>query len=83
MKLILKSNDIKPRLAVWKNKYLWDLYKKACTPFSWHKEAFNITKKYNKILFSSPFSIRAVDFLEKFNVPIYKISNQMELNLKW
>ena len=31
--------------------------------------------KYNKILFSSPFSIRAVDFLETFNVQLYKIAS--------
>ena len=73
--LNIKNNNFKIKKGLWKNKYLWDLYKKACTPFSWHKEAFNITKKYNKILFSSPFSIRAVDFLEKFNVPIYKIAS--------
>ena len=54
---------------------MWDLYKKACTPFSWHSDAFKIAKKYNKIIFSSPFSTRGVDFLEKFNVPIYKIAS--------
>ncbi len=73
--LNIKNSNFKIKKGLWKNKYLWDLYKKACTPFSWHKEAFNITKKYNKILFSSPFSIRAVDFLEKFDVPIYKIAS--------
>ena len=42
------------------NKYLWDLYKSAHTPFNWHKDAFKLAKKHKKILFSSPFSIRAV-----------------------
>ena len=70
-----KNNNFKIKDGIWKNKYLWDLYKKACTPFDWHADAFKIAKKYNKILFSSPFSIRAVDLLESFNVPIYKIAS--------
>ena len=70
-----KNNNFKIKNGIWKNKYLWDLYKKACTPFKWHADAFKIAKKFNKILFSSPFSIRAVDFLESFNVPLYKIAS--------
>ena len=70
-----KNNKFKINKVIWKNKYLWDLYKKACTPFEWHYEAFKIAKKFKKILFSSPFSIRGVDFLESFNVLIYKIAS--------
>tara|TARA_Y100000768_G_scaffold387080_1_gene377185 strand:- start:480 stop:1517 length:1038 start_codon:yes stop_codon:yes gene_type:complete len=61
--------------GIWKGKYLSDLYQKACTPFSWHADAFKIAKRYKKIIFSSPFSERAVDFLEKLKVPIYKIAS--------
>ena len=70
-----KTNAFLITKGIWKGKYLSDLYKSACTPFSWHSEAFKIAKKYNKIIFSSPFSIRAVDFLEKLKVPIYKIAS--------
>ena len=70
-----KKKEFKIKEGIWKNQYLWNLYKKASTPFKWHADAFKIAKKYNKILFSSPFSIRAVDFLESFNVPIYKIAS--------
>ena len=73
--LNIKNNNFKIKNGIWKNKYLWDLYKEAHTPYNWHKEAFLIAKKYKKILFSSPFSKRAVDFLEKFNVPVYKIAS--------
>ena len=41
--------------GIWKNRYLWDLYKKACTPFSWHKDAFKIAKKYIKNQFATDF----------------------------
>lgn len=61
--------------GIWKNLSLWNLYKKACTPFSWHEDAFKLAKKKGGILFSSPFSMRGVDLLEKFDVKIYKIAS--------
>lgn len=70
-----KTSPFLIKKGIWKGKYLNDLYKKACTPYSWHSDAFKIAKKYNKIIFSSPFSIRAVDFLEKLKVKIYKIAS--------
>ena len=70
-----KKDYLKIKKGLWKNKYLWDLYREAQTPFSWHKEAFKIAKKRKKVIFSSPFSIRAVNFLEQLNNPIYKISS--------
>lgn len=68
--------------GIWKGRHMWDLYKKACTPFAWHKDAFLIAKKYKKILFSSPFSIRAVDLLESYNCKLYKISSFEITDLK-
>ena len=75
--ITIKSRDKKflIKSGLWKNKYLWDLYKKAHTPFSWHKDAFKLAKKLNITLFSSPFSKRAVDLLERFNVKLYKIAS--------
>ena len=73
--LNIRKKDYQIKSGIWKNKYLWDLYKKACTPFKWHEAAFKIAKSYNKILFSSPFSKRSVDLLEKFNVKLYKIAS--------
>lgn len=70
-----KSSKFKINNGIWKGKNLYDLYKIACTPYSWHEEAFRTAKKYKKIIFSSPFSKRAVDFLEKLNVPLYKIAS--------
>tara|TARA_B000000475_G_scaffold271827_1_gene270702 strand:- start:471 stop:1511 length:1041 start_codon:yes stop_codon:yes gene_type:complete len=73
--LVKKEKYLKINHGIWKGKYLKDLYKKACTPYNWHKEAFAIAKKYKKIIFSSPFSLRGVDFLETLKVPIYKIAS--------
>ena len=70
-----KSDQFYIKKGVWKNKHLWNLYKKACTPFAWHKDAFGIAKKYKKLIFSSPFSLRAVDLLESLDCKLYKISS--------
>ena len=51
-----KNLRFKISKGIWKNYQLWNLYKKACTPFSWHNDAFKLAKKYNKIIFSSPFN---------------------------
>lgn len=75
--ITLKKKDKKFKIltGAWKDMYLWDLYQKACTPFRWHEEAFKIAKKFNKKIFSSPFSIRAVNHLEELKCPIYKIAS--------
>jgi pseudaminic acid synthase len=73
--LNIKNKNFKIKKGIWKGKYLYNLYKKACTPYSWHKEAFKIAKSYKKIIFSSPFSKKGVDFLENLNVPIYKLAS--------
>ena len=39
-----KNNNFKINKGIWKNKYLWDLYKKACTPYEWHYDAFKLAK---------------------------------------
>ncbi len=70
-----KEFFIKDKNNLWKNSSLFDLYKKAQTPWSWHKKIFERAKKKNLIFFSSPFDETAVDFLENFNVPIYKIAS--------
>lgn len=65
--------------GIWKGYNLWDLYKKAETPFRWHEEIFKYSKKQNILCFSTPFDESAVDILELNNCPIYKISS-FEIN---
>ena len=82
--ITIKSNS-KPFIikeGIWKKKNLWQIYKIAHTPFAWQKDAFNLAKRMNKVLFSSPFSLRAVDLLEKMKTPIYKISSFEITDLK-
>ena len=72
--MVVKKN-FKIKSGLWKNKNLLDLYKKAKTPYAWHYDAFKLAKKLNICLFSTPFSVRALNFLKKFNPPLYKISS--------
>lgn len=75
--ITLKSNNkyFKIKNGLWRGKNLWDLYKKASTPFEWHEELFNYAKKINITLFSTPFDSTAVDLLESLNCPFYKIAS--------
>ncbi|ACM93350.1 N-acetylneuraminic acid synthetase [Nautilia profundicola AmH] len=60
---------------LWKDEYLYDLYQKAMTPLEWHKELFDYARSLELEVFSSPFSKEAVDFLEQFEPPAYKIAS--------
>ena len=75
---INKSFNIKN----WDKNKIWKLYTKAQTPYSWHKDAFALAKKLNIELFSSPFSEKAVDFLQTFNVKIFKVASFEITDLK-
>lgn len=61
--------------TLWDGKSLYELYKQAYTPWEWHKELFECAKDEELICFSTPFDKSAVDFLEKFNPPAYKIAS--------
>ncbi len=72
--MVVKKN-FKIKSGLWKNKNLYDLYKKAQTPFLWHKDAFKLAKRIGITLFSTPFSARAFNFLKQFNPDLYKVSS--------
>ena len=59
----------------WKGQYLHDLYRKAFMPWDFHAELFELAKKLGLTCFSSPFDKSAVDLLEQFDAPAYKIAS--------
>ena len=83
--MTLKSDKkyFKINQGLWKGYNLWNLYNKARTPLEWHKKLFQYGKSLGIKVFSTPFDITAVDFLEKLNCPIYKIASfeMTDLNL--
>jgi pseudaminic acid synthase len=71
-----KNDDFKLKQGtIWDNKYFYDLYKEAYTPWEWHKELFEVAAAQGLICFSSPFDFSAVDLLENLNTPAYKIAS--------
>lgn len=61
--------------TIWKGKTLYQLYQEAYTPWEWQPKLKKIADDLNIDLFSSPFDASAVDFLEKMDVPAYKIAS--------
>lgn len=61
--------------TLWDEKYYYDLYEDAYTPWEWHEAIFEEAKKQGLICFSTPFDKTAVDFLESLDNPIYKIAS--------
>lgn len=61
--------------SLWNGRTLYDLYEEAHTPWEWHQPIFDRCRELGLIYFSTPFDETAVDFLEKFQVPCYKIAS--------
>jgi pseudaminic acid synthase len=59
----------------WAGQTLYQLYEKASTPWDWFPRLKEIADKIGITLFSTPFDGTAVDFLEKFHCPAYKIAS--------
>jgi N-acetylneuraminate synthase len=60
---------------LWDGRTLHDLYAEAYTPWDWQPRLKQTADELGLGLFSSPFDFTAVDFLEKMNVPAYKVAS--------
>jgi pseudaminic acid synthase len=69
------SPDFISNSNLWKGTRAYDTYKKAYTPWEWHKELFHVAKEEGLKCFSTAFDPTSVDFLESLNNPIYKIAS--------
>jgi N-acetylneuraminate synthase len=61
--------------TIWEGRNLHELFGEAYTPWDWQPELKKHADSLGIPLFSSPFDFTAVDFLEKMDVPAYKIAS--------
>jgi pseudaminic acid synthase len=67
--------------SLWGGTSLYKLYGEAHTPWDWHKPIFERARARGLIPFSTPFDDSAVDFLERLDVPCYKIASFENIDL--
>lgn len=65
--------------TLWDGTTLHRLYEKAYTPWEWQPKLKEEAEREGLIFFSAPFDHTAVDFLQKMEMPCYKVAS-FELN---
>lgn len=63
------------RNGTWEGENLYQLYRKAFTPWEWQPELKMEAEKVGIDFFSTPFDRSSVDFLEEIGVEFYKIAS--------
>lgn len=66
----------------WGGQTMYQLYQAAFTPWEWHPRLAKIADDLGITLFSAPFDLTSVDFLEEMNVPAYKIASYELIELR-
>lgn len=61
--------------AKWGGQTLYQLYKKAYTPWGWFRKLKKIADDLGLIFFATAFDKTSVDFLEELKVPLHKIAS--------
>lgn len=61
--------------GTWNGENLYQLYKKAYTPWEWQQELMEEAKKAGLDFLSTAFDNTSVDFLEKIGLEFYKIAS--------
>jgi pseudaminic acid synthase len=59
----------------WAGQTLYELYEKAYMPWEWHEGLLKEAESLGMTLFSSPFDVTAVDFLEQVGIKAYKVAS--------
>ena len=61
--------------TAWEGDTLYDLYRRAATPWEWHPALRDLALELGLDFFSTPFDGSAVRFLEELGVPAYKVAS--------
>ncbi len=67
--------------GAWEGVYLYDLYADASMPWEWTPKLQEVAKEVGITLFSSPFDFSSIEFLEKLDMPAYKIASPEIIDL--
>lgn len=59
----------------WDDRYLFDLYEEARTPWPWHEDLQELARELGLDFFSTAFDESAVNFLEELDVPFHKTAS--------
>lgn len=65
--------------TIWDGTTLHKLYQTAYTPWEWQPKLQRIAEDMGLVFFSSPFDLSSIDFLEKMDIPVYKVAS-FEIN---
>ena len=84
MTLDINKNEFKItnnfKTKSWNNRTLYSIYKESQFPYKWHSKVFKEAERLGLICFSSVFDEKSLNFLEKLNVPMYKIASLESLH---
>ncbi|MFB3813278.1 MAG: pseudaminic acid synthase [Terriglobales bacterium] len=61
--------------TLWDGRMLYDLYMEAYMPWEWQPKLKQVANDFGLDLFSTPFDVTAVDFLEQMGVPCHKVAS--------
>jgi len=75
MTLNCNRDEYRIKSGLWAGQTLYELYKSAYMHWEWQPELKRIADDEGITLFSTPFDVTAVDFLEEMDVPAYKVAS--------
>ncbi len=61
--------------TIWDGTTLHDLYQRAYTPWDWQPKLKQVANELGMHLFSTPFDLTSLQFLEDMGIPAYKLSS--------
>ncbi len=67
--------------SLWYGRTLYELYEEAHTPWEWHEPIMRRAAELGVQCFSTPFDTTAIEFLEQFDPPCYKIASFENVDL--
>ncbi len=69
------SDLFKLKGTLWSGKTLYEVYQEAYTPWEWQPDLKATANRLGMACFSTPFDDTSIAFLEKMNVPAYKVAS--------